>query len=663
MEKAMASYTWTSAASGSWNGSTNWNPDGIPGTAGGDTATISATGANYNVTYNETAETLNLLTINSANATLTFNAGETLTVNVSTSLLAGTINLLNSSNALVNAGSLATSTGSVINIGAGDTVTYNAATLGGLVDLTGTTTFGTNSAGIALSGTIESTGGIGTVSFPNISGTGSLVANGATLLVAGSLSNSTVHAVISGSAASLFDATGAIFNGQSATVTFLGPLGAFEYNDPGTDVNVTLKTTGLNAGSSTTTPTNFIDLAGTVVSITGGGTGLTTTGSVVLSNGDTLALSGITGLGTAGWAAKTASDSHGGTEVFLASVCYAAGTQILTATGEKAVESLVPGDTVVTVSGDEHIVRPIKWLGRRWMDIASHPRAAAIAPVLIRRGAFADSMPHRDLRVSPDHGIFIDGKLICAGQLVNGTTICQEKDRTSVEYFHIELDAHGVVLAEGLPAESYLDTGNRGFFSNASEPLTLHPDLIDQKDYPTRAVASCHPLVWDEASVLPIWHRLADRAAALGLPVATADTTVDPAIRILACGQMLRPVHTDGSRHVFVLPDESTSARMISRAGSPADARPWLADRRCLGVHVERIVLSAQNEVREIPIDHPGLSQGWWAVEHDDTAMRRWTNGDAVLPLPKLDGPTVLEIHVGGSGMAYVIDNGQRHAA
>ena len=346
-------------------------------------------------------------------------------------------------------------------------------------------------------------------------------------------------------------------------------------NDPGVDVNVTLKTTGLNAGSSITTPTNFIDLAGTVVSITSGGTGTATTGTIVLSNGDTLSLSGITGLGTKGWAAKTATVS-GGTEIFLASVCYAAGTQILTATGEKPVESLAPGDTVVTMSGDERIAQPIKWLGSRRIDIASHPRAAEVAPVLIRCGAFADNVPHRELRVSPDHGILVDGKLVCARQLVNGTTIYQEMDRASVEYFHIELNTHAIVLAEGLPAESYLDTGNRGFFANAREPLMLHPDLLDQTNYPTRAAASCHPFVWDEASIRPIWQRLAERAAALGQPVVTTDTTAEPAIRILARGRMLRPVHVDGTRHVFVLPEATTSVRVISRAGSPTDARPWL---------------------------------------------------------------------------------------
>ena len=84
-----------------------------------------------------------------------------------------------------------------------------------------------------------------------------------------------------------------------------------------------------------------------------------------------------------------------------------------------------------------------------------------VAPIRIQRDAFADGMPHRDLVVSPDHAIFVDGKLICARQLVNGTTIRQELDWTAVDYYHVELDQHAILLAEGLPAESYLDTGNQ----------------------------------------------------------------------------------------------------------------------------------------------------------------------------------------------------------
>ena len=269
-------------------------------------------------------------------------------------------------------------------------------------------------------------------------------------------------------------------------------------------------------------------------------------------------------------------------------VCFAAGTRILTPTGYRLIESLTQGDSVVTMLGEELSARPVQWVGRRRIDLIRHPLVETVAPVRIQRGAFADDMPHTELLLSPDHGVFVDDKLICARQLINGTTIWQEKAWTTVEYFHVELDAHAILLAEGLPAESYLNTGNRGFFTNAGEPLVLHPDLTDGTDFPTREEGSCAPFVWDEDNVRPIWQRLAERAEALGQPVPKPETTTDPDPRILAEGRTLRPLSGENGLYVFVLPRRTTKFHLISRACAPTDAQPWLNDRRCLGICVER---------------------------------------------------------------------------
>jgi hypothetical protein len=343
----------------------------------------------------------------------------------------------------------------------------------------------------------------------------------------------------------------------------------------------------------------------------------------------------------------------------IAAVCYAAGTRILTVTGERMVESLMQGDIVLTFSGDELSPQPVKWIGRRRIDLTAHPRPETVAPIRIQRDAFADNMPHSDLLVSPDHAIFVDGKLICARQLINGTTIRQEKNWTSVEYFHVELESHAILLAEGLPAESYLDTGNQGFFANAGAPLVLHPDLTDETGYPTREAASCAPFVSDEGNVRPVWQRLSDRAVALGQPAPRLETFTDADLHIVAKGRTLRPLYGENGLYIFALPKGATDVRVVSRAASPADTRPWLDDRRHLGVCVERIVLRDASDVREVPIDHPGLSQGWWAVEHEGTALRRWTNGNAVLPLPASHGPALLEIRAGNGGLDYVTNTEQ----
>ena len=70
---------------------------------------------------------------------------------------------------------------------------------------------------------------------------------------------------------------------------------------------------------------------------------------------------------------------------------------------------------------------------------------------------------------------------------------------------------------------------------------------------------------------------------------------------------------------------------------------------------MKRIVLRGADELRDIPVDHPDLTRGWWAVERDGQVMSRWTDGEAVLPLPAMRGPVMLEFHLAGS-MSYAVD-------
>jgi hypothetical protein len=249
---------------------------------------------------------------------------------------------------------------------------------------------------------------------------------------------------------------------------------------------------------------------------------------------------------------------------------------ILTPDGEKPVEALRPGQLVVTQVDGEEVTQTVKWLGHQRIDLTRHSRPETAAPIRIERDAFADNVPHRDLLVSPDHAIFVDGVLICAKQLVNGTTIRRETGWTAVDYYHVELDQHAILLAEGLPAESYLDTGNRGFFANSDQPMVLHPDLTDETDYPTREANSCMPFASDEARVRPVWQRLTERAAAIGQPMTRRMTTTDADLRMMAKGRMTRPIYGDDKLVIFTLPRGADEVRLVSRAQSPTEARPWL---------------------------------------------------------------------------------------
>ena len=168
--------------------------------------------------------------------------------------------------------------------------------------------------------------------------------------------------------------------------------------------------------------------------------------------------------------------------------CFAEGTRIATDRGPVAVEDLRIADRVVLADGGA--AEPIVWIGKRAVNCRTHPRPETVWPIRIKPGSFGHNMPSRDLFVSPDHALLVEGVLIPARLLVNGSSIRQTRVR-QVIYYHIELARHDVVLAEGLPAETYLDTGNRSRFSNGGEVVALHPD------FSARAweMRGCAPLV------------------------------------------------------------------------------------------------------------------------------------------------------------------------
>lgn len=118
-----------------------------------------------------------------------------------------------------------------------------------------------------------------------------------------------------------------------------------------------------------------------------------------------------------------------------------AGTRILTARGEVAVEDLLPGDTAMALRGPALL--PILWIGR---CIADEP------PVLIEAGALGDQRPSRSLYVAADHPIFVDPVPVPARRLINGTTIHQTTG--PAELFHVDVGRHDVLFAQNLALAS-----------------------------------------------------------------------------------------------------------------------------------------------------------------------------------------------------------------
>jgi len=167
----------------------------------------------------------------------------------------------------------------------------------------------------------------------------------------------------------------------------------------------------------------------------------------------------------------TVTQGTGGGIIQMPMPCFRAGTRILTERGAVAVEALREGDTVMTVSG---LSQQIRWIGHRTIDCQRHPCPDAVRPFRVQAHAFGRGRPTRELFLSPDHAVFAEGVLIPIKYLDNGTTVRQIAART-VSYYHVELNSHDVMFAEGLAAESYLDTGDRAAFANGDASVQLHP--------------------------------------------------------------------------------------------------------------------------------------------------------------------------------------------
>ena len=221
----------------------------------------------------------------------------------------------------------------------------------------------------------------------------------------------------------------------------------------------------------------------------------------------------------------------GATDIYVP--CFLPGTHILTDRGEVVVEKLQVGDTVVTHGGAK---RRLCWIGRG-RALAARGRRNAATPVIVRKGALADNVPHHDLRITKGHSLYLDSVLIPAEFLINHRSILWDDRAQEVTVFHLELDAHDVLIANGAAAESYRDDGNRWLFQNANGGW-------DQPPKPP-----CAPVLTGGALVDTIWHRLLGRAGPRpGVPL-----TDDPDLHLLVDGERLDAHEVSGTAHVFRL--------------------------------------------------------------------------------------------------------------
>jgi hypothetical protein len=278
--------------------------------------------------------------------------------------------------------------------------------------------------------------------------------------------------------------------------------------------------------------------------------------------------------------------------------------------------------------------------------LATRGRRNAATPVIVRKGALTDNVPNRDLRVTKGHAFLLDDVLIPVEFLVNHRSIAWDDRAQEVELYHIELDTHDVLVANGAPAESYRDDGNRWLFRNANSGWGLRP------------LQPCAPVLTGGPLVDATWCRLLDRAG----PRPGAPLTDDPDLHLLADGERLDMIARTGEARVFTLSAVPSVLRIVSRAAAPAELG-LARDPRVLGVALQRVTVRKGRLLTVIEAIDDQFTSGFHAFETDNGF--RWTNGDATLPTEMFAGfigPLELVLHIGGS-TRYLADERTEQAA
>lgn len=318
--------------------------------------------------------------------------------------------------------------------------------------------------------------------------------------------------------------------------------------------------------------------------------------------------------------------------IVLTAPCFAEGTRILTPRGEIPVEALHIGDHIITIHHGTPRRAAIRWRGQRRVSLAQHPAPERVAPIIIEPGALGEATPHRRLVLSPDHALLLDGLLIEAKNLVNGTTIRQDFNPRSITYHHLELDQHSAVLAEGAAAETYLESGNRHQFEGQSA-LALIADFAA-----TKPAARFAPLCHRGPAVTAIRQRLAAIAIAAGYRITHASAAHPNGVMIEADGHIIHGVPKGAGRVLFTAPTPLRRVQLRAPSGVPAETDPAATDRRRLSLALRGLTYGGQ----DLALDDHCFAAGFFTPE----GAFRWAGPEAILDFAHLAPASQLSLLV-----------------
>lgn len=335
--------------------------------------------------------------------------------------------------------------------------------------------------------------------------------------------------------------------------------------------------------------------------------------------------------------------------------CFLAGTEISVNGATRKVEDLAVGDRIDVLVNGKTEQKTVTWVGKSTSVAAPFlPLDMAGYPVRIVKDALAEGVPFKDMLITPEHCLYLNGCFVPARMLVNGQSIFYDQSFTSYDYYHVETEDHAIITADGVLTESYLDTGNRRSFRQ-------NGDVV--------AMPRTRNLTWDDAAaplnvsrafVEPLFQQFCARAQGMGLPQRTEAPVVTHESNLYLTagnGRVIRPLRTEKNHTLFMIPAGIETVYIHSNTSRRNEAiGPFVDDRRTLGVLVGNASICHGNTTRTLTSYlHDEDLAGWNNVEF---YPMRWTAGNACLPLGHREPGTValLALQILEAG-PYIVSN------
>lgn len=312
--------------------------------------------------------------------------------------------------------------------------------------------------------------------------------------------------------------------------------------------------------------------------------------------------------------------------------CYLAGSKVSSPKGLIPVEQLNIGDEVYIFRNSQKIIARVVWCGTSTVRACiGKPLDLAEYPIIIEPGALDDQVPFEPLRITAEHCLCIDDKLIPARMLVNGHSIRYDTDITEYSIYHFMTGDHAIIEVNGALSETLCVEGLGNWrFDKSKTAVSMDKLAVAEGNKRAR------PLDTSRHFVEGVFTRIIGRCRVEHTPDITAtpiDTGSEDVTIVTDCGDEIYPVRTSQNRLTFQIDGCPSKVMIKSSSARPCDQLgPFVDDRRELGILVRKVIVYGAEVgcCRELNIEDTAL-KGWNMC---DVSNMRWTRGCAELRIP-----------------------------